>query len=671
MELDPVQELHLAAELGDLEKAQYVLQWGVAVDSQDYDCNTALHIAAANDHEDVMRFLVEVGANPELCNHMGWTPLMQAARHGHLATITFLLRLGVAVDARNRLGMTALMLASVSGHMPSIRALLDAGARLHTPPSLSTCQVSPLMVAAHHGNDAVVRLFLDKGVNANKATPKSGITPLMFGAAGGNVSTAQILLDRGADANVTSACHLTALHVARSCNRPDIAAYLQKKTTNKKKSVRGLRDVMQAARHGNTEAVREILYTEPGQCHTTTSDGATPLMVAAMMGHRDVAQLLLQYGTHIDAQDHKNGWTALMQAIYHRQTDMAKFLIHCGAEINIATPKGYTAGDFAGEMLDVDILKLLMEEDVVHLQQKEIISSACHTEVPSKHSLKQWWNRVSNRFHKVKYKKGYNGPPDDLETLDVVTPMEPIPYEPIFPHETRLPPIMDFNGGGSQVRETMMSMLPPHISPNGGRPGQSTRTMPPGRKIVPSDHTEPPRHTSTTKILKNNQGSGSSSPSSSFNMPSLQSSYESKCMECIPQLSRGEIKNCSTLEQDLLVLSMDSYASNSSSLKMSSSSKSSHTTVTLTPAIQDKCDTDPLQLQTPELNLSLRSCELTQVLHRLNLQEYLELFHAQDVDLEAFLELSNDDLHDLGIDATNSREIILKAITTLKNKMKT
>lgn len=71
-------------------------------------------------------------------------------------------------------GMTALALASVSGHMGTIRALIDAGANYNPEPSIAKCQVTPLMIAAQHGNDAVVRLYLDKGVNANKATPKTG-----------------------------------------------------------------------------------------------------------------------------------------------------------------------------------------------------------------------------------------------------------------------------------------------------------------------------------------------------------------------------------------------------------------------------------------------------------------------------------------------------------------
>lgn len=72
------------------------------------------------------------------------------------------------------------MLASVSGHMATIRALVDAGANYDPLPSLSSSQITPLMIAAQHGNDAVVRLYLDKGVNANKAVPKTGLFVFLF-----------------------------------------------------------------------------------------------------------------------------------------------------------------------------------------------------------------------------------------------------------------------------------------------------------------------------------------------------------------------------------------------------------------------------------------------------------------------------------------------------------
>ena len=77
---------------------------GLDVDCPDHDNNTALHIAAANDHEVLVSFLLEHQADHETTNNLGWTPLMQAARHGHMNVVVLLVRAKAAVDKQNRLG---------------------------------------------------------------------------------------------------------------------------------------------------------------------------------------------------------------------------------------------------------------------------------------------------------------------------------------------------------------------------------------------------------------------------------------------------------------------------------------------------------------------------------------------------------------------------------------
>lgn len=74
------------------------------MDCPDHDNNTALHIAAANDHEALVSFLLDYQADCEATNNLGWTPLMQAARHGHLQVVTLLLQASATIDRCNRLG---------------------------------------------------------------------------------------------------------------------------------------------------------------------------------------------------------------------------------------------------------------------------------------------------------------------------------------------------------------------------------------------------------------------------------------------------------------------------------------------------------------------------------------------------------------------------------------
>ncbi|KAG0726574.1 Ankyrin repeat and SAM domain-containing protein 6 [Chionoecetes opilio] len=645
---------------------------GLFVDCPDHDNNTALHIAAANDHEALVSLLVQHQADRETPNSLGWTPLMQAARHGHMEVVVLLVQGGAAVDKHNRLGMTALMLASVSGHMGTIRALIDAGAAYDPEPSITTCQVTPLMIAAQHGNDAVVRLYLDKGVSANKATPKTGMTPLMFSAAGGSLSTAQILLGRGADPNAISACDMTALDVATICNRTDISKCLQEKTSYHKKKG-ALRDIMGASRRGDLKAVQEILLADPSQCQAPTADGATPLMVAAMMGHKQVAQVLVQCGAHLDARDHKNGWTALMQAIYHRQTGMARFLVQCGADIGLATHRGYTAYDFASEMLDTEMMRVFVEAQMNSLGLGSPPSAAQPARHPpdgsSKLGLKHWWNRVSNKFHRVKPQRLPACPePDSLAELSLVAPLPPIQYDPILPQEVQLPPVMSFGANSIHVLDTLKSMVPPHISSTEGRPNLAPKAMRPGHKILPKEPVKPPRHATNSRLLRWSMGSGGPSPGSSL--------WEAKSLRSLLKVKSGHVLHGPEHPQrktdnEVLVSSLGSGGSGGSSLKTvasSKSSKSSQSTSTLV-APEASAEQEPGLGGGAALTLSLGSGQLSEVLHKLSLDKYLEVFLEQEVDLDAFLELSDADLRDLGISSPSARHNILAASASLRAKL--
>lgn len=132
-------------------------------------------------------------------------------------------------------------------------------------------------------------------------------------------------------------------------------------------------------------------------------------------------------------------------------------------------------------------------------------------------------------------------------------------------------------------------------------------------------------------------------------------------------------------EGDLLVSSMESGGSGGSSLKTvtsSKSSKSSRSTATLVTRNDSGSTTGASSTVTTttsaaaqHLTLSLGSGQLSEVLQKLALNQYLDVFLEQEVDLDAFLELSDADLQDLGITTAAARSKILRAIASLKAKV--
>lgn len=68
---------------------------------------------------------------------------------------------------------------------------------------------------------------------------------------------------------------------------------------------------------GNLQLVKEILEEDPSQANSSSQEGASPLMMAAVSGQLEVVQLMVEKKADIDKQDGVHGWTALMQATYH------------------------------------------------------------------------------------------------------------------------------------------------------------------------------------------------------------------------------------------------------------------------------------------------------------------------------------------------------------------
>jgi ankyrin repeat protein len=78
-----------------------------------------------------------------------------------------------------------------------------------------------------------------------------------------------------------------------------------------------------------------ITWRQFNQSFTTREDrfGQTPLHDAAQYGYKDIAGLLIDYGTDVNVRD-KFRWTPLHAAVAGGHKDMAELLIANGADVN-------------------------------------------------------------------------------------------------------------------------------------------------------------------------------------------------------------------------------------------------------------------------------------------------------------------------------------------------
>ena len=109
------------------------------------------------------------GAALDQSNVLGWTPLLLASRHGHVSVVNLLLQNQADVNAETKLAGNALTLAARGGYLQVCKALIENGIDLSpsTRIGTATCEFTALMMAAHHGHDAVVRYLIDRGFDIN------------------------------------------------------------------------------------------------------------------------------------------------------------------------------------------------------------------------------------------------------------------------------------------------------------------------------------------------------------------------------------------------------------------------------------------------------------------------------------------------------------------------
>jgi ankyrin repeat protein len=150
---------------------------------------TALMLAASNGHIDVVKALIQEGANINLQDNGGRTALDLALKKNHTAIVDFLLKRVAAADKES------LIKAATSGDIERVKVLIAAGADVDFQRVING--FTALIYAAQKGYTHIVEALLRAGANVN-AKNKNGHTALMRAAEKDNPAIIEMLLQYGA-----------------------------------------------------------------------------------------------------------------------------------------------------------------------------------------------------------------------------------------------------------------------------------------------------------------------------------------------------------------------------------------------------------------------------------------------------------------------------------------
>jgi ankyrin repeat protein len=319
--LPPVIE---AARRGDVDLLKEMVGQNIDLSVADSEGGNAITRAAEGGHVNAVKFLLSVGVEPDLPGHEGMTALMaamQSQSENSDQVFTLLLESGADPAARDdsgrglidfaASGATAHKLrllqdgggswtsndmrktlsdATASGRRAVVEALLgfvqDPKERLgaicraveQTQPEILELLVSvgssleadcgagrrPLVIAAHDGNDDLVRQLLHSGASPDGRAPNVD-TALIAAAGRGHSSIIDRLLQGGADVDRRGARRMTALMAAATNGEASAVDRLLRAGADQgKRSDQKLTALDFARQSGNTEVVELIEADQSG-----------------------------------------------------------------------------------------------------------------------------------------------------------------------------------------------------------------------------------------------------------------------------------------------------------------------------------------------------------------------------------------------------------------------
>jgi ankyrin repeat protein len=186
--------LYFASGDGHIEVVRLLLDRGADITAANFHGSTPLYCASWGGHVQVVRLLLDQGADVTVANKYGWTPLISAAINGKVDVVKLLLAIDRAEpDLKDRTGRTPLFYAVRNGNEAIIELLLavnrvDVDSRDYYNSTL-------LSIAARMGRGDAVALFLTKG-HALNIEDNFGRTPLWWAKKNGYPEIADLLLKK-------------------------------------------------------------------------------------------------------------------------------------------------------------------------------------------------------------------------------------------------------------------------------------------------------------------------------------------------------------------------------------------------------------------------------------------------------------------------------------------
>ena len=150
--------LWIAAAKGHFDVVRLLIEQNAEVDGKTLTNSTPLRAAAFDGHLDIVRCLVENGADVNARTNFNSTPLMLTCHNGHLDVASYLVKHGANINLQDNKGCSCLHRALEGGHVQLACELLALGAKQ----TQNLNRLTPLLEASNDCKIEMVEWFINR-----------------------------------------------------------------------------------------------------------------------------------------------------------------------------------------------------------------------------------------------------------------------------------------------------------------------------------------------------------------------------------------------------------------------------------------------------------------------------------------------------------------------------